>query len=486
MKTVLILIMLHWTKCTSFPFPDLSPQHYHVPILNIKDVNQSILYSKENNNGMLINFILKDIFTHQIVLLASGDTITMDGIHNRNTNIIVLMENLNIDNLKTEAFKTLLFSYWSLLYLVITSRSENYVCENGTLNENAYAETKNYLNELWQLFRIARVTVSFPYTCPKHYVIYHEKEWSGTDIYNRSIRLIRPKNKDEYASALAYSGDQRNLAKDYPLRLSIFYRFPTSITECDIVSKYTNIDFEVNNNYCGLDGMIMHDYIKHYKFNASFVKDESCDKYGYVGNKTIFGSLGCIVRKQIDISFNSRFLWQYTTERYYFLHYVFQESLCVVLRRTSRIPLWYYPVNIFFDWTWAGILSCISLLGTVKWLAAKILSKFSDTRPLKLHSYLLNAIHTTFFGVLLKNDGRFLLLKGTCLLCSIIILAAYQVRSQNCIHCIEYNYVETHTYSMLIFRVTSTISLQHVRTFKNSKPSKSYTHLSLFCSHRSQ
>lgn len=433
MKLVLILLTLHASKCMSLQFPDIQPQHYHVPIVNIRGVNQSILYYKENNNDELINSILRELFTNQPVVLISGENVTTKGLGNRDPNTILVTETLNVKDFETEAFKTIIVSYWSVLYLVITTRNENYACENGTLNKNAFAETKKYLNELWQVFRIVRVIVAFPYTCPKHYIIYNGKEWSGTAVFNRSIKLITPNNNDELTSDITYSGSPLELTEDYPLRINIFNRFPTSITECNVVDQYTtlNLDIKSDARLCGLDGLIMDDYIKHYKYDILTPTDASCERYGFVDmeHNVTTGSLGCVVREKIDISFNSRFIWQYTKENYFYLHYVTQDALCVIMKRPIRIPLWHYVTNLFTPIIWIVLLIHLSFLGTVTWLTAKISTKFSDERPLKLHSYLLNAIHSAFFGVLLKNDGRFLILKGTSLLSSVILLAVYQVRN---------------------------------------------------------
>lgn len=430
MKTALVLLSLRVILGTHIKLPHMDPQPVRIPKVAKEHSAQTILFLRENYNDMIINSLLKSIYTSQAVLLVSGEYVSNSSykINSYLPNIIVVTRNIESETLGTESFNKVLFSFWSYVYIVVITRDEKYICDNGTLPEDTYNEVKIYLNKLWHVYKIGRAMIMFPYTCPEHYIIYDGKEKSAAgEIYKRGLKLIRPNNDKDLVKAFIESG--RHLTVDYPIRANIFNRFPTSITECDIIDKYTKLSPNRFSPFCGLDGMIMEDFFQYYKYDVYFSTEEGCNFYGYVDdtNNITTGSLGCIVDHKIDISFNSRFLWEYTTDSYHFLYHIAQDSLCPVMKKPLVIPLWHYATNVYYPTQIATILKVVTFLGLVTWLFAWISSKFTNKKPDKMFVYLLNSVSSAFIGIMVQHDRSFLILKGTSLVCSIILLAIYQV-----------------------------------------------------------
>ncbi|XP_063626307.1 uncharacterized protein LOC134797888 [Cydia splendana] len=270
------------------------------------------------------------------------------------------------------------------------------------------------------------VFLNLPYVCPNEYVIYDGIKSNEGELYNRTIKIIReeqlPKIKSKKAS--------RMLTRNYPLRGNIFYRFPTAIQECEGTDIYIKTSQKTSGGFCGLDGLVMSDIVTHFAFNLSLPSlGADSLKYGYQRQDgTITGSLGHIVRKDVDLSFNSRFMTKYITgqQKYIFLYPVASDALCVVLKQPEEEPLWRYPINAFSTPQWLFILACLTSIGVIMWAFAKINNKINNTRAASLLSYVLNSINAGLFGFFFKRRTNLLLFRASCLYASIMLLAEYQ------------------------------------------------------------
>ncbi|XP_063540717.1 uncharacterized protein LOC134749631 [Cydia strobilella] len=343
-----------------------------------------------------------------------------------NPNIVFTIKYLNTNVLDSPVLESVLKSHWSSLFIIVTTEDSVYNCDGGKLNEEAFNNIEEFLNDLWYKHRIMYAFLSLPYVCPNEYVVYDGIKSNEGELYNRTIKLVReeqlPKRKSNKAS--------RMLTENYPLRGNIFYRFPTAIQECEGTDIYIKTSPETSGGFCGLDGLVMSDIVAHFGFNLSLPSlGADSLKYGYQQQDGIItGSLGHVVRKDVDLSFNSRFITKYITgqQHYIFVYPVARDALCVILKQPEEEPLWRYPISAYSFPQWIFILGCLTSIGVIMWAFAKIKNKFNNTRAATLLSYVLNSLNAGLFGFFFKRRSNLLLFRASCLYASIMLLAEYQ------------------------------------------------------------
>ncbi|KAJ8717268.1 hypothetical protein PYW08_005667 [Mythimna loreyi] len=72
-------------------------------------------------------------------------------------------------------------------------------------------------------------------------------------FYTYYLSFITRPDFKQVSKAIKKSG--KKLADGYPVTASIFRRHPTSIETCENIHYYTNLNLNLTNGYCGLDGM---------------------------------------------------------------------------------------------------------------------------------------------------------------------------------------------------------------------------------------
>lgn len=437
MNFVIVFLTVNVIKSICFQFKKPQTIQYNLPLLNLRHVNETVVYFKEEyKQNELISSIIAGLFKDQSVVVIKGESnlnLYKREIGYKDFNVVLLINTFNTSELSADYNKLLLKYYWSPVYLVWIGKSQ--VCLNGTFENRFLVRLQLYLNTMWHMYKIARVVVCFPKNCPEYFIIYGSKENSNDTIYNRTIKVIKPKNIKEFTMAAKRSGRERFLAAGFPLRAYMFERFPTTIHDCGVVTHYTNIKFQYDNysysetSFCGLDGMIFRDYVTYFNFNLYTTSESSCNKYGLYDErkKVTSGSLYCVVNKKIDISFNSRFMVGYDAVDYSYLYYISSDSLCGLVQRQDPIPLWHFAHNVFSPLMWMLFLSTLVAMGTITWIAAKVYAEIVDFKPLSWFTYVYGSIVGSTFGIIVCKCKQFLLFKASALCCSIIVLALYQV-----------------------------------------------------------
>lgn len=94
-------------------------------------------------------------------------------------------------------------------------------------------------------------------------------------------------------------------------------------------------------------------------------------EYGWqLDNGTFVGTIGDILRKDIDVSFNGRFIKYYDTFETDFLFPTFFDNFCIVAPKALRIPEYLRIFQCFDPTTWTAIILMNLSLGCV-WYATK-------------------------------------------------------------------------------------------------------------------
>ncbi|XP_047996690.1 uncharacterized protein LOC125234479 [Leguminivora glycinivorella] len=403
------VLSMSFTHCDQTIFIDIDNE------TSVIFKNNLIKYIHDlNHSVILVNQVPSFISSGKIMILAE------------NPNIVFTTKFLNTSVLDSPILDSLLNSHWSALFIIVTTEDSIYNCDDGILNEDAFYNIEEFLNDMWYKHRIMHVFLNLPYVCPNKYVIYDSLKLTEGELYNRTIKLVR----EEHLPGTISRKSARMLTKNYPLRGNIFDRFPTSIQKCEGTNIYIKTSKETSGGYCGLDGLVMSDIVSHFEFNLSlpYLGADSV-KYGYQQQDgTVTGSLGHIVRRDVDFSFNSRFMTTYTTgqQAYRFAFPVATDDVCLVLKQPEEEPLWRYPINAYTVLQWVFILACLSIIGFIMWAFAKIQNKMNNTRAATLLSYVLNSIHAGLFGFFFKRRNNLLLFRVSCLYASIMLLADYQ------------------------------------------------------------
>ena len=426
---ILIVAMLRSISCSE---PNLEPIVTNCPLLlPVENYSQTVFLDMDVHTDQdFKTCILKNCVFQQSVLLLTKDVhmemnVTRNFIITTiNHNIIITTKYLTSNMLNSTLWRFFIRSNWSPLYIIVTGEKK-FKCKNGTMNPKDFSLLDSIMNTLWHRFQIMRVGVVFPFACKHKMVIYDGKRPSSSNLYDRSIQLINATNYDELFLAIKRSGEK--LAYDYPLLVGLFYRYPTSIKDCENLHYYVHFNLNLTLGYCGLDGMVVHDILSHLKFNASFFQDEKCDYYGYECNGIVNGALSCILHNDIDISFNSRFMAQYSDEQLYYLHYVTTDPLCALVKRPDVVPLWHGVYNLFSPELWALIGAVLVVIGGIMWAASMITKSTTGAEIMTFWRYLQDSVTTTILGFSPMKTKTLIFLRSACLLGSVFFLAIYQV-----------------------------------------------------------
>ncbi|XP_033177899.1 uncharacterized protein LOC112213251 isoform X1 [Bombus impatiens] len=120
-----------------------------------------------------------------------------------------------------------------------------------------------------------------------------------------------------------------------PLEISIF--------------ETSTISFQ-NGQFSGLDFKYLEEVCK--MMNVTFVLIRSKDRFGWEENGVFFGTIGHLVYKFADVSFNHFFIKDYFTRELEFTTPITSDKLCVLVPKAPPIPDYLVIVKIFTGGAW--------------------------------------------------------------------------------------------------------------------------------------
>lgn len=122
-------------------------------------------------------------------------------------------------------------------------------------------------------------------------------------------------------------------------------------------------------DWFGHDGLILRNLELSLNFSKQNVPVPL--EYGWMAdNGTFVGSIGDILRKDIDVSFNGRFIKYYDTFDVDFMTPVLFENFCIVAPKALRIPEYLRIFQCFHPTVWAAIVIINLALGCL-WFCTK-------------------------------------------------------------------------------------------------------------------
>ncbi|CAG9764157.1 unnamed protein product [Ceutorhynchus assimilis] len=155
----------------------------------------------------------------------------------------------------------------------------------------------------------------------------------------------------------------------YPLRISLFERYPTALTSLPKLLEDSKIykPFSNSPGLFGVDGMSMRYLSKIMNFEINLCTDSECQYFGVVfsSNRSVIGSLNKILERTIDIQGNGWFIMDYGIKNLEFtLPYDFDE-LCIVTLKAPKKPVWLKMLFLFKEDAGIAIIVTILLLTVI-------------------------------------------------------------------------------------------------------------------------
>lgn len=232
----------------------------------------------------------------------------------------------------------------------------------------------------------------------------------------------------------------------YPLRTSVFRRYPTLIPIDEVQSESFLRSYIARAmvccaaGYAGFDAMIAGNLAN--SLNISLVPYES-EAYGVrLANGSFSGSLGDVLEQRVDMSVNSRFLDSYGTDDLDFVTPVFADKFCIVCPSAGRIPGWSAMFRCFAPEIWCGLIGanciCAMVLCGLKALAGRKMPKRKNRRHQRREHEEMNgwsAVVLVVFEVFwmaaaipvrMPSRTAERTLIGACLLVNLIVVGTFQ------------------------------------------------------------
>uniref|UniRef100_A0A336LMD1 CSON011075 protein n=1 Tax=Culicoides sonorensis TaxID=179676 RepID=A0A336LMD1_CULSO len=291
--------------------------------IQLKKTTSRILVNRRSNEGILL--ILKDInsFVHQM-----SDRTFIDEVSTRNT--ITLIDEPCTDSVLikiNELFKHLWLNHGILHHILILTQCQFLI--------------------FFDLLSIDPDT----------------NIWGVTS-------LIDLQNISSISDLFTYYYFDLN---GYPIRISIFERFPTCVTSHSIadlllpphLSKVGKI-LKLN----GIDPIILFNSFSHLNFTPNIET-----QYEYYGHRTpngsYVGSLGKVINNETDISFNGRYVKGYETDMLIeFLKPTSFDKICFLTPKARKISRW--NASLFKSRSLIALLLLIFVISCI-WLSFKVI-----------------------------------------------------------------------------------------------------------------
>ncbi|XP_024947836.1 uncharacterized protein LOC107275120 isoform X2 [Cephus cinctus] len=249
----------------------------------------------------------------------------------------------------------------TMKFLIIMITDNN----DSTQVENPKHVADNILKRLWRERQILNVIFVAPFTTFESCAFTYNpiSSFAGQDITGE-IEIFKFESSDKAATTMAkiYARNLNNL-HGYPLKVGMFERIPTSLRLVDKVD-HGFLHCKKTIIFTGIDGLMLDTVAEAMNFTTVIYRPTDGIEFGYqMQNGTYVGTLGDIVSKKIDVSFNAMFIKKYGNDpnAIKFSSYVAFDKLCLVVPKASKIPQWLRIFQSFTPtlWLYLGIVQIV-------------------------------------------------------------------------------------------------------------------------------
>lgn len=228
--------------------------------------------------------------------------------------------------------------------------------------------------------------------------------------------------------------DQLN---NYPLIVSTFRRYPTSIYIDELPSLFVN-SYVVSalrthgGGYGGYDALLMANLAAVTNFRPIMYVSNN---FGFAyPNGTFDGALGDVLHEVVDISFTSRFVEIYGTNKIQFVLPVYSDQICVLAPSGQQISSWTAIFRAFRIEVWLTIIFvnvvCYCVWIGMRQIMLKTIKQRIDNGQMALGMFSVMISIPTLLPSRLVSER---LLLGTCIITNFIIIGSFQVVNANII-----------------------------------------------------
>uniref|UniRef100_A0A2Y9D4M1 Ionotropic glutamate receptor L-glutamate and glycine-binding domain-containing protein n=1 Tax=Stomoxys calcitrans TaxID=35570 RepID=A0A2Y9D4M1_STOCA len=198
---------------------------------------------------------------------------------------------------------------------------------------------------------------------------------SGVLIYDP----FHENESGDYGKIIVYKGEQTientlfNDMRGYPLRIQIFQ----SVYSRPVVNEETKkVEYAE-----GLDGRVAEILQQRMNFTMNFMEPDK-DYFGErLPNGSYNGAIGSILDNSIDICFTGFFVKDYFTRDISFSVAMYEDNLCIYIRKAQRVPDYLLPIFAVHFNVWIGFIGIAFLLSLI-WAMLRGL-----TLALNIYSY---------------------------------------------------------------------------------------------------
>lgn len=315
---------------------------------------------------------------------------------------------------------------------VLEKTMEGNPCDSSDFLKVLRYKSGEYFEQIWINLRIIEVTMVFPELCQQEFIIKYDFVETHSDRnYSKGITLLDMWHFKKNPNILLHN---YNNFKRYPLKINTFLRIPTlvNINIYGFMNQtYAKKDTDETGYVGGLDGIAIGNVVKGLNFTPIIETSKDNGEYGYLGkNGTFSGSIGDIIARRMDISFNARFIKFYGTNDIDFTVPVFYDQFCVIVPKAQKVPTWMSIFLVFSVPVWALIGLTFISTGFMWWLMK---AKFAYP-PVTLSSTAQCFLFLDIFLVLtsqpwpvLPKVGKERFMLTVCLIFNLIVAGLFQV-----------------------------------------------------------
>ncbi|XP_060523185.1 uncharacterized protein LOC132700083 [Cylas formicarius] len=208
-------------------------------------------------------------------------------------------------------------------------------------------DVSGVLGQMWKEYNILNVIAHTPCVPSTRDFVYVHRPFERSEGRYGQTRLYSI--TDVASCPQILRNDVSNL-NGYPLKVSLFQRKPTALKRLPSNLKNGRLyDFVRNfSNFYGVDGVSASELARTMNFSMHMMLGTDSLYYGTTkpdGNVT--GSLGQVVRRNIDIQANARYVTEYGTDGFEFTMNCLNDQVCLVGPKAHVIPKWQDISNVF-------------------------------------------------------------------------------------------------------------------------------------------
>lgn len=207
-------------------------------------------------------------------------------------------------------------------------------------------QNETILSQFWLKFRVFNV-MAVSLCFGNHVLVYnpfHLENSSFGKVLSLTIEQIAENPNKIFDFMDDFNG--------YPIKISLFHRPPTSLSTIpkpiDVHGIYSILN--KSQGFGGLDGVLAATLSSNLNFTP--IISIPPDKFGVVEGTNITGSLGEVIRGEIDFSANGRFLMSYGADDFQFTNPVMSNIVCAVVPKSEKIPKWMMIFHGFKKESW--------------------------------------------------------------------------------------------------------------------------------------